>query len=924
MVVFRRLFNIYAGEEKNAFLFAILGFVWALGVTAGLKFADALFLLHVGAASLPVAYGLTACIMIVLATLLLKLSNTVPIHRIFIGSLCAGIIFYSGVYFCFTSNIGVESKWLWYALKVFGSLLFTISVTCFWSFIDEYYHLQDAKRLYSVFMSAVFLGFATTGFIMRSGWIDFQNLTVVIIVLYLFASYWTQKIVKTLQPVYDENVLETSGEHGEHAFSYLFQSIFQSKFTLLLMTGNFLAYLLLVVTEYSYLSAFDAYFDPGILASAGGEENAPLTQFLGQCIAVVSIFNLLFGLFVYSRLIRRFGLNNLILFTPTFLFITYSGWNLSTSLLFPLMGFFVVEGLLYCMDDNNFTLLLNAVPTKLKYRIRVIIESFFEPIGMLTSSLLITFVPINSIILGLILTSLALIVAFTLRSKYLKAIYLTLSEHAIHFQRTTRDWLQVMSNKQQEAIKRRLLAMLQVGDEQAQLLAVEGLIESEDPAILPKLLARIDHLSNSGKVIFLQRIAKSPFATDPQFIDHLFTWMYSSESKELTHAIHFYLAKEGLLPQDQVLQDLQSSDLNLKSAAVIALQHTWPTHLQAYQPQAQEEVLRLLRSNESDICMALAVLGSQKMKENIPIIAPFLKRESIKIVRCAILAIEQIASTDTREHAKMLLDLLKSNSDPEVRQATIRALGKLQDPSLVDEIILSSIHFRPNERRLVESVIKSFGTQVTDKLLEITKNTALNDSSRLLAGRVLGRMNLQLLRKNLYDLIEIEIERAHFYFYHLHTIQKQYPEIDLHLLQDALLSDYHSVLDFIIQILGVAGASEDCELLSHSLRSRNPKVRSQVLETLEKTCEPQIFRILYPLIAEFPLEEKIRAYEKSGRTVLSLNELLDKMANSPIQGDQIVAIALKYKLNIPNWKETLRQQIASRNDMINHFAHELL
>ena len=54
--LFQRLFNIYPGEEKQALLFAFLGFIWAFGATCGLKFADALFLLHVGAESLPQAY----------------------------------------------------------------------------------------------------------------------------------------------------------------------------------------------------------------------------------------------------------------------------------------------------------------------------------------------------------------------------------------------------------------------------------------------------------------------------------------------------------------------------------------------------------------------------------------------------------------------------------------------------------------------------------------------------------------------------------------------------------------------------------------------------------------------------------------------------------------------------------------------------
>jgi len=189
---------------------------------------------------------------------------------------------------------------------------------------------------------------------------------------------------------------------------------------------------------------------------------------------------------------------------------------------------------------------------------------------------------------------------------------------------------------------------------------------------------------------------------------------------------------------------------------------------------------------------------------------------------------------------------------------------------------------------------------------------------------LLGRLALPELRKNLYDIISIEIDRAYFYFYHHNSIPAQYPEYDLGLLRDDLLSSFHSVIDFIIQLLGVAGESEDCELLSRSLRNPNPKVRSQVIEALEKTCEPQIFRALHPLIADLPNAEKMQAYLRRGHLPLNLNDLLDKMIQSSIQGDQIVAIALKYRLNLPNWRETLKQQLALRKEIFHHFAYELL
>ena len=85
-------------------------------------------------------------------------------------------------------------------------------------------------------------------------------------------------------------------------------------------------------------------------------------------------------------------------------------------------------------------------------------------------------------------------------------------------------------------------------------------------------------------------------------------------------------------------------------------------------------------------------------------------------------------------------------------------------------------------------------------------------------GADLGRKNLWAscyaqLQANLIDILDIEIERAYFYFYFGHTIQAQYPLYDLEMLQDALLSGYQSVIDCIIHLLGAAGSIEDPELL---------------------------------------------------------------------------------------------------------------
>lgn len=926
----QRIFNIYPGEERHALFFAFLGFLWAFGATCGLKFADALFVIHVGAEHLPQAYTMISCGMFCLAFVLLYSFHHFSSYRIYLTTLQIGFLFYLFILGCIVLHLGADSQWLWYSLKLAGFYLFAVLMTCYWTFIDQYHHLQDAKRLYSLFSSMIFLGAASTGLLMNSGVLDLEHLILLILGLLTVTFFWVRKIAKDIPLVaHEDSDHEGVVNETGHYLKFFIKSIFSSKFTLLLMTSNFLIYLLLVITEYNYMFTFENYFANQLDANAGGGTEASLTRFLGQNLATVSVGNLIFGLFVYSRFIRRFGVSSLLLVTPTLLIIAFTGWSLSTSLLFPLIGFFVVEGTLYVIDDSNFNLLLNAVPAKLKYKIRVLIESFFEPVGVLVSALLLTFFQNQSKLLGLILAICSLCVALALSATYLKALFFNLSANAIHFQRSVADWLMKMNDKQQKIAETRLLSIFKLGDDQAQIFSFEGLLAFENQTVLKKLLSYAFPLKASVKIQFLPLLEKSSFAKNTLVLDALQEWIQEDFDPHLQGAVYFYLAKQGLLHPEKVTGVLDNHDILLQGAAIIALKKSpafLPPTTAAYNRTLAAQHLKLLLDShhEEELCMGLQILGIDGESHDVDILISYLSHPSLIVVRTAAKSIAQAGILDSIRQAPLIIEQIIQNNDNEVRLACLKALERVDDSSLVDDIIHASLHFRPNERRLTEEVIFKMGLRTVPALLSMIKDTQLPDRSRLLAGTILGRLALPQLHANLSDIVKGEIERAYFYFYHYHTVQSQNPSIDLSILQDVLITGYHSVLDFIIQILGVAGEAEDEELLSRSLRSRNPKVRSQVVETLEKTCEPHIFRLLQPLIDDIPHEEKIRVYVKSGHQQLRFNELLDKMSGSSAQIDRIIAATMKYHLNLPNWRESLRQQMSRQDEIFHHFAYELL
>ena len=332
-----KLFNIYPGEEKNAFRFALLGFLWSLAISLAWKNADALFLLNVGSDALPTSYVIIALAMIAIASGMIYSYNAFAAHKIFLSILSSAVAFYIFIYFCLYFEI--KDRWLWYALRICGWIFFAVANTSFWTFLDQFYHLRDSKRLFSLFLSAIFIGMAGTGIVMNLGLFEFKELTLGICVLLLLAIGWILYIVKYIQPIHSEYDIDAPPDSPEETIKQTYLAIRRSPFTLLLMSLNFLIFISMILNEFNYMSSFQNALGGGFTEPLADEEQAPLTLFLGKWIAIASCFNLIFGLFFYSRLLRRFGLGTLLLITPLLLIFTYTGWPFSPTLSFHWLPF---------------------------------------------------------------------------------------------------------------------------------------------------------------------------------------------------------------------------------------------------------------------------------------------------------------------------------------------------------------------------------------------------------------------------------------------------------------------------------------------------------------------------------------------------------------------------------------------------------
>ncbi len=911
----RLLFNLYPGEWKKASFFIILGLVWSIGGYGTLILSEGLFLEHVGADSLPQAYLSIAVTMCTLSAFLIFALNRLTIRHLLFSLLGLWI----AISLTFLLLLPSKSPTFWFLFKVYGWIMPLTTYIVYWAFIDLYFDLQDGKRFFSLFNSITFLGDAIGGgiisFLLRP--LGIQGLLLLFILFMISSIPCIFLITKRVKPLLEDHA-ESLDTSSHQSLKSLVKTIFNSKFTLYLLVFYFAMQVLAIVTEFNYMDSFERAF-----SYTNGHD---LTEFIGGCGMWISLGNMFFGMLLYSRLVKKMGINNIILIAPTFFLFIFLIWNFKEALPIAIFGMIAREGMVYSFDDNNLNLLISGVPTRIKNHVRISVESFFEPIGMFCGGILLVVFQQKAHLLGLVLSCIALSVVFFLRNQYAKAIFRNLVASAIRFEKKTTDWIAQFSKKEKKQTEFHLISKLKNPSEKEQLLAYEYLLKIENFKTLPRLLNHIGKLSLPGKLKAIELFNESKWACDPIVLERLERWRQVLPHPAIKSSIHFYFARHGLIRPEKVMHDLHSDHVGLRSAAILTFK-TAPHAAQfpSFCSLASERLQQLLQSKiEQEICFGLKVIGLEGNPNQIETAFSYLKHPSLTVNRAAAAALMRVAHPSRKEYAAHIIARLPLTRDLTVRLSCLSALEKFLDTESVSKLILASLHFRPNERKVVEQAVLALGKSVSEILLAFSQQNSAPVRCRLLAGKILGKLDRQLLRKHIYSIVRTEIERAYFYFYHASEIQKQVPEHDLSVLVSALNTGYHSIIDFIIQMLGISGSIEESEVLSVTLRSTNRKIRAQAVESLEKTCEAPIFALLEPLIDERRPEEKVQHYLKSGRLPYTLGQLLTAMQHSSSLADQIVSIGLKARLKTPDWKEALRMKLEGGEEIFQHFAKELL
>lgn len=394
----------------HTFLFTLLAFLIGWSTTLAWRATDGIFMAKVGVDALTDAYWIASCFMIAIGLVLIKRINSIKAYKLLKSVSYIGV----ALFLVLTITLEIlEEQHLttfWFTAKVANQVFSVFIGSAFWLFYDQHFLKRYSNKHYAILCCATFLGYGFAGLLMHFNQGDAHS-TFLCQVALLFCSIACASAISRFSPRRAEsNTL--IGFSDESSLRDYFQSLKKSPIALILAAATLLLFILSATAEYAYLYVFEDYYQSTSTAWVESSNGSEMAKTLGTCCALVGIGNVITAIFLSCRCFMpvRF----LAWLAPIFAGALYLTCNQDSMLLYPAIGMLIVDGLYPLIEENNVNGLVGTVPSKLKQKVRLLIETFSEPVGMLFSSILIAYTTMTPAALLYIVGALVIAVCFSL------------------------------------------------------------------------------------------------------------------------------------------------------------------------------------------------------------------------------------------------------------------------------------------------------------------------------------------------------------------------------------------------------------------------------------------------------------------------------------------------------------------------------
>ncbi len=867
-----------------------------MGLTAG----DTIFLSRIGFAKLPFVFMASPFVMVAyvpaFAFLISRFGTPRTLELSLIGLAVGG-----GALFAWIASTpplaggGHDGIGLvYYVALVYADFCYTALYSLFWNFTDTFFDIQDAKRLFPLFSAGMAAGAMAGG-----GLVAVVSRTIGVESLFLFWSgiallslpvvasiHRRFEVLKEGDPDEEPGLWERLKETGA--------ALSRSRFVLILISAIFAVVLLSSINEYEYLRIL-----------SGPLNEAQLGALLGRLLFFVNIFNILFSLFAFNPLVLSAGVGNVALIQPlmylaVFYFLLFQGGTAAA-----IFGFVAFQGILPSIEYNNQNFLFNAVPQAVKQQVRTAVEGLAEPMATALAGALLLFVAsdlrtVRVAGIGFLLAGAYLGIAVLLRTAYLPSLVTNLKRGWLDLTRPAdeafaglgseeRQRLRDMTAVEDEAVARCALRILSINDPQEAYAATLEYLKRTPDEKMSEVRSFVE--------AFLERAG--PDATR-EFLD----WVNQS-SDRLGARFLEEMGGHGLILPSEVRGLVRSDDPGEVAAAVVVLWRSWDPEDRL---RAADGLVRLLGGSEDEVVAGLRTIGRLRDETLARFAASHLLGSGAAVRGEALASLRSIVTTDSAALVPDILDAL-ARADDQGRYDGLEALGRIADPTCIVRLLDLSAEFSPPVRRRVLWVLERMGLRSVPASVSVFTDPRHAYPARAIAARFLGTSSAPQLEAAWPGVVDREVELAHqFRSFHRVLTGVSDSTSGLRILSRFYRDTQDRTVDFILEVLHIAGRLPSFEMLSSSLRSALPKERANALETVEQGVPRPLFKRLKPLLVDPGAVDDGGAFGRDGAG-LTVEGILETALASPFAAEAAAAADASWVVESPEILAKLRARL---------------
>lgn len=851
-------FDIRDGEFRTAIMMQLNIFLLISTLLIVKPNVTALFLSRFGAERLPEAFVFVALTALLFSRLYIGLLNTKTFNLIIERTLMFSFLIL--VVFLVLLKAAVFEGVVLYSFYIWIAVFALLATSQFWVLANLVYNIREAKRLFSfigagAISGGIFGGYLTT---ILAPVIGSENVL-------LIAALFLLVCIPVTRTIWRENVSTLSVFRRKKRNPALAENPVN-----LILRSRHLLYLAGIIGISVIVAKFVDYQFSDI-AHRSISDPDELAAFFGFWFSTLNLLSLFIQLFFTPLVVGVLGVGVSLLFLPI-------GILVGATVLFLFPG--LASAVLVKTADGSFKQSINKaaiellglpIQMEIKNRTKTFIDVVVDSIATGIAGFILIFI-VNGLELSARFVSIGIILLIgfwiylvsRVRKEYIKSFRTELKKTVTDSGPTPLP--------PTESIVQGIESVLESGTEKQIIFILKKIREIENDHLFNPVQKLLGHSSEKVRAEAIRTLYQfqnrslvddiKPFINDPDKQVKLATFEYLFEhaEEETMELFNQYLYHENTDIANAALLSLAIETRNNETLKKFyQLEKIIGKKRETIEKETNQQIVT------EQTCLVLEAIGHAHIDNCFPYLERMLKDNRPEVVRSAIKSsgltlnpvfihnlVEFLKADDFREDAKNALSVY----GPPVINHLLDMVERRQVP---DEVL-------PN----IPSIIDQFDSQkAVNALLKLLYNPNLDlrfEAIRSLRNLKVNESDLNFHKQKIAKII---LEEGQLY---LDTLSAMYAEIIVNFkkenssqekqkedktrrhLIEILEQRLDSDLELIFRLLDLKYPSDDIDIAYNGIRSDNPEQRTNAIEFLDNLLEPDLKRILIPIVETIVLD----------------------------------------------------------------------